>query len=123
MWKDACAHLSDVSKKVLDTAWGGPAAWGEVTEGHYTLPVTSWLLVPIRNDLHLLPTQVVYFTATFPYLMLIILLIRGITLPGAYEGIIYYLKPDLLRLKDPQVGTVVGTIFLDDSRPKPDLHL
>lgn len=54
-----------------------------------------------------LPTQVVYFTATFPYLMLIIILIRGVTLPGAYEGIIYYLKPDLLRLKDPQVGAVL----------------
>lgn len=42
--------------------------------------------------------------------MLIILLIRGITLPGAYEGVIYYLKPDLLRLKDPQVGVVLGTL-------------
>lgn len=56
------------------------------------------------------PPQVVYFTATFPYLMLVILLVRGITLPGAYEGVVYYLKPDLSRLKDPQVGPALGAV-------------
>lgn len=47
--------------------------------------------------------QVVYFTATFPYLMLLILFLRGVTLPGAREGLMYYLYIDLSKLADPQV--------------------
>lgn len=35
--------------------------------------------------------------------MLIVLLIRGVTLPGASLGIEFYLYPDLGRLADPQV--------------------
>lgn len=35
--------------------------------------------------------------------MLLVLLMRGITLPGAAQGIIYYLKPNITRLADPQV--------------------
>ena len=47
--------------------------------------------------------QVVYFTATAPYLLLTAILIRGVTLPGAAEGIKFYLTPDLSRLSDGQV--------------------
>ncbi|XP_041083114.1 sodium- and chloride-dependent GABA transporter 2-like isoform X1 [Polyodon spathula] len=53
--------------------------------------------------------KVVYFTATFPYLMLVVLLIRGLTLPGAMDGIIFYLYPDPARLTDPQVWMDAGT--------------
>ncbi|XP_037734071.1 sodium- and chloride-dependent GABA transporter 2 isoform X3 [Chelonia mydas] len=53
--------------------------------------------------------KVVYFTATFPYLMLVVLLIRGISLPGAMQGVLFYLYPDLTRLMDPQVWMDAGT--------------
>ncbi|XP_069040509.1 solute carrier family 6 member 4a [Lepisosteus oculatus] len=42
--------------------------------------------------------KVVWVTATFPYIVLLVLLIRGATLPGAWKGVVYYLRPDWSKL-------------------------
>lgn len=48
-------------------------------------------------------TQVVYITATMPYVVLFVLLIRGITLPGSMDGIRAYLTIDFERLNNLEV--------------------
>jgi len=56
--------------------------------------------------------RVVYFTATFPYLVLLTLLIRGLTLPGAMDGIRFYVIPDWSKLLTLQVwGEAAMQIF------------
>lgn len=47
--------------------------------------------------------QVVWFTATFPYAVLVVLLVRGLQLEGSGDGVLYYVKPNLMRLAEPQV--------------------
>lgn len=49
--------------------------------------------------------KVVWVTATAPYMILSVLLVRGLFLPGATRGIQYYLSPRLEKLADPQVWT------------------
>lgn len=48
--------------------------------------------------------KVVWVTALAPYVVLLILLARGVTLPGAADGIRYYLTPEWHKLKNSKVG-------------------
>ena len=63
--------------------------------------------------------QVVYFTATAPYILLTAVLIRGVTLPGAADGIKFYLTPDLSRLGD---GRVTCYFTVPGESTPPPLH-
>ncbi|XP_035826073.1 sodium- and chloride-dependent glycine transporter 1 [Aplysia californica] len=54
--------------------------------------------------------KVVYFTATFPYVLLTILLVRSAMLDGAYEGVIYYLTPRWERLADASMPNALGDV-------------
>ncbi|MFP3937936.1 MAG: sodium-dependent transporter [Phycisphaerae bacterium] len=47
-------------------------------------------------------SKVVLYTVPLPWIMLLILTIRGLTLPGAEEGLAYYLEPEWGKLADPE---------------------
>jgi len=47
--------------------------------------------------------KVAYFTALFPYVVMIALLIRGLTLPGAAQGLLFFFTPQWEKLASLQV--------------------
>jgi len=60
--------------------------------------------------------KVVALTVPIPTILLIILTIRGLTLPGAMEGISYYLTPDFSKLGDVNVWLAAyGQVFFSFS--------
>ncbi|KAK9704069.1 Sodium:neurotransmitter symporter family [Popillia japonica] len=68
----------------------------------FTCLVIGWILIysVIRKGLHQ-SGKIIWFTATFPYVVLIILLVRAVTLNGAYEGLLYYITPRWEELLTP----------------------
>lgn len=47
-----------------------------------------------------------YFLALFPYVVIGILLIRAVTLEGAWNGIVYFLKPRWDKILEPGVSHI-----------------
>jgi len=65
-------------------------------------------------------SKVVMITVPLPVLCLVILAVRGLTLPGAVDGVIYYLQPDFTKLTDPRVwlaayGQILFSLSLGQS--------
>ncbi|XP_061163275.1 sodium- and chloride-dependent glycine transporter 2-like [Saccostrea echinata] len=71
--------------------------------------LASWILTftCLIKSIHSVG-KVVYVTVIFPYILLTILLIRGVTLDGAIDGILFYLSPDFTKLLHFQVGLEAG---------------
>uniref|UniRef100_A0A8C2A5I9 Transporter n=1 Tax=Cyprinus carpio TaxID=7962 RepID=A0A8C2A5I9_CYPCA len=95
------------SEKYWDMNETGPVVW------HLALCLLlAWILVGgalfkgIKSS-----GKVVYFTATFPYIVLFILLVRGATLEGAKDGIEFYIgsKSNLTKLADAEVWKDAAT--------------
>lgn len=47
--------------------------------------------------------KVAYVTATVPYVFLTMLFVRALLLPGASDGVLFYVKPDFSQLLNPRV--------------------
>ncbi|XP_027888611.1 sodium- and chloride-dependent GABA transporter ine [Xiphophorus couchianus] len=64
----------------------------------------SWIIIYLCTFKGVKSTgKVVYFTAVFPYFILFALLINNVQLPGAKEGILYFITPDWSKLFEVKV--------------------
>jgi len=90
----------------LVLARGGLGAPGQLYPPD-TLIVLTYLLTYL--DCGFVAVQVAYFTATFPYVMLTVLVVRGASLPGAVQGITYFFYPNWRQLAAPEVSTSTAT--------------
>ena len=86
--------------------------------GGFSVPVLialaiTWIIVwlSLYNGVKTVG-KVVLWTVPLPIVLLIILVIRAVTLPGALDGLTYYLRPDWQALLKPDVwAAAYGQIF------------
>lgn len=132
-WTIVCAfvivsYYAGVMGWVWDYLWGyltSPGSIGDATSyylnnilqisdgpgvlGGFSMPVLigvliTWVVIYfiLRKGTESV-SKVIWFTVSAPIILLVILIIRSVTLPGAIQGINYYLQPDFTRLLDYKV--------------------
>ena len=75
--------------------------------------VSGWFIIwfCIRNGVESV-SDVLNYVVTLPLILLTVLIVRSISLPGAMEGIYYYLVPDWSKLLEPSVwAAAYGQVF------------
>lgn len=78
------------------------ALWKGITKARY-VSCTKRYLREIGS------VQFIYVCSVLPYMVLPVILVRGLTLPGAMQGITYLLVPDTGKLKEATVWKDAGT--------------
>lgn len=134
------------------TAWGADAASFftkgvlQVTEGPQDLGGFNWgtltalamiwalILIIVRGGLPWI-SKALLITVPLPFILLIIMAIRGVFLPGAPEGVAYFLKPRFSDILSPSVwaaatsqtvlalGLAMGQMVAYASRKRDDVKL
>jgi len=103
-------------KAVLHFDHDGLQDFGDIGQFQYHLAfclALSWFVVSCCVIKGVKSTgKVVYFTATFPYVILLILLVQGLCLEGSIQGITYLFVPDWSKLADISVWrAAAGQVF------------
>ncbi len=119
--RDPAAFFSDFLGKTFTTSvvagvarrTADPGAVGGISWPVVGALVLCWLSIYwILSRGVLRVGKVVWVTVPLPFLCLLILAVRGLTLPGALDGVRYYLTPDFGKLADPKVWLAAyGQIF------------
>lgn len=100
--------MSTTAEHVIDPTPLGPIQW------HLALTLfISWLIIGFSILKGVKSSgKTMYVTATLPYVILTILLVRGLMLDGAIDGIKYFIKPVPSRLKEAKIWKdAVSQIF------------
>jgi len=98
--------------KVLQRT-GGPADLGGIPLGIFFGLLITWIVVYliIYKGIGRVG-RVVMATVPLPIILIGVLVVRGVTLPGATEGLNFYLSPDFSKLLEPRVWLAAyGQVF------------
>lgn len=95
----------------------------QITDGPFSFGAINWIIVLGLGIVWLWiyfslfkgvrsVEKMVMITVTVPWLLIILFVANGFTLPGAMDGVAYYLTPDFGKLLDPDVWIAAfGQIF------------